>query len=83
VKIRRLPDGDRSDAQASGWEGQCLFVDLPGSESAFPQGSLVEIENGAMVYLGELQQWSESTARILVEHSLDRDKLAAIQETWG
>jgi hypothetical protein len=83
VKIRRLPDGDPSDGQAAGWEGQCLFVELPGREEAFPRGSLVEIENGAMVYLGELQQWSESTARIMVEHSLDCAKLSTIQETWG
>jgi hypothetical protein len=35
-----------------------------------------------MLYLGELQQGSGSTARILVEHSVDRAKLDSIQDAW-
>jgi hypothetical protein len=36
-----------------------------------------------MLYLGELQHGSGSTARVLVEHSVDRAKLASMQDAWG
>jgi hypothetical protein len=83
VKIRRLPQGKLLDAWENGWEGRYLNVDLTNHEPEFPMGSLVEIEGGSMMHLGELQQWKESIARVLVEHSVDRAKLAMIHETWG
>jgi hypothetical protein len=81
TRIRFLPVGEPIEANQVAWEGANLFVDLP-EEHRVPVGSLVEVEAGPMLYLGEVQQWSESTARIMVEHSLDRAKLAAIHDTW-
>ena len=49
----------------------------------FPLGTLLEIERGAMVYLGELQQQTGSTAVVAIEHSVDREALKPIRETWG
>ncbi len=83
VKVRCLPDGAFLEGQNAGCEGTSLRVDLPGPEDGFSRGVLVEIECGPMLYLGEVQQRSGSGFTVKVEHSLDRDKLASIQDTWG
>jgi hypothetical protein len=83
VKVRHLPDGDFLEGWEAGWENTSLCVDLPGPKDGFSPGVLVEIECGSMLYLGEVQQRSESGVTARVEHSLDRDKLASIQSTWG
>lgn len=83
VKVRYLPDGGFLEAQGAGWENTLFRVDLPGPEDGFPRGALVEIESGPMLYLGEVQQRSEGGFTVRVEHSLDRQKLASIQNTWA
>ncbi|MGA2270466.1 MAG: hypothetical protein ABSH44_18485 [Bryobacteraceae bacterium] len=82
IKLRRLPDGDYREGVEIGWKGRVLEVDLPSQEGGFPPGTPLEIDCGSMLYLGELQQGSGSTARILVEHSVDRAKLDSIQDAW-
>lgn len=83
VKVRPLPDGTFLEGWDAGWEDTLLRVDLPGPRDGFSQGVLVEIESGSMLYLGEVRQCYESGIAARVEHSLDRHKLASIQNTWG
>ena len=81
VRVRVLPDGSSEDASVIGWQGRLLELDLSGK--TFPLGTLVEIEHGPMVYLGELQQQKGSVLTVAVEHAVDSEKLKPIQETWG
>ncbi len=83
VRLRRLPDGDFQEGAEVGWQGRVLEVDLLGGQGGFSLGAPIEIECGSMLYLGEWQHGSGSTGRILVEHSVDRAKLASIQDAWG
>jgi len=83
VKVRCLPDGGFLEGSEAGWENTVLRVDLPGPKDGFSRGVLVEIECGSTLYLGEVQQCSESGVTARVEHSLDLHKLASIQSTWG
>jgi hypothetical protein len=57
-------------------------IDLTDGCRTLPAGSLVEIEESSMLYLGEVQQWNGPIATILVEHSVDRTKLATVSEMW-
>jgi hypothetical protein len=83
VKVRYLPDGRFLEGREGGWENAVLRVDLAGPADGFSQGVPVEIECGSMLYLGEVQQCSESGVTARVEHALDCHKLASIQNTWG
>jgi hypothetical protein len=83
VKVRCLPDGGFLEGWEAGWENTLLRVDLPGPRDGFSRGVLVEIECGSMLYLGEVQQCSESGVTARVEQSLDCHKLASIQKAWG
>jgi len=83
VRLRYLPDGGFLEGREAGWENAVLRVDLSGEKNGFSQGVPVEIECGSMLYLGEVQQCSESGVTAKVEHVLDRHKLAAIQDAWG
>jgi len=81
VKLRRLPDGPVQDAFEIGLAGCFLELDLAGLE--FPLGALLEVQQGSMLYLGELRERHGATALVHVEHMLDRSKLKPIQEVWG
>jgi hypothetical protein len=81
VRVRVLPDGEFQPASETGWKGRLLELDLAGGH--FPLGALLEIERGAMVYLGELQRQTGSTVVVAIEHSLNRDALQPMRETWG
>jgi len=81
VRVRRLPDGEFSDALQTSSDGRFLEFEL--GCGAFSQGSLLEIERGTTVLWGELRTVSGSTARVWIEHSLDRSKLQPILEIWG
>lgn len=81
VKVRTLPDGKFRHASEVGWTGRLLELDLLGE--SYPLGTLLEIENGGMVYLGELQQQTGSKAVVAVEHSVNRGTLKPIQDAWG
>jgi fructose-1,6-bisphosphatase/sedoheptulose 1,7-bisphosphatase-like protein len=81
VRVRVLPDGEFQPAVETGWKGRLLEIDL--ASGSFPLGALLEIEHGAMIYLGELQQQTGRAAVVAIEHSVNREALKPIQETWG
>ena len=81
VKVRSLPDGEFHHASEIGWKGRLLELDV--RNGIFPLGTLLEIEHGAMVYLGELQQLNGSKLVVAIEHSVNRETLKPIQEVWG
>jgi len=81
LKLRHLPDGDFQEGSKPFWSGRFLKIDV--EDQGFSVGTLLEIECGSMMYLGEVQQRTESTHVILVEHSLDRSKLDFVEESWG
>ena len=81
VRLRCLPDGAFHDAFELAWKSRLLELDVTGIE--LPQGALLEIECGSMLYFGELLRNDGSTASVLIEHSVDRARLQAIQQTWG
>jgi hypothetical protein len=81
VKVRCLPDGDFHDALQVSSEGRFLELELTGE--SLPLGSLLEIEQGSMLYWGELQQVEGTTATVFVEHLLDSSGLQPIREIWG
>jgi hypothetical protein len=83
MKLRSLPDGNFQEAQETGWEGNMLHLTLPDGQTGFSAGVLAEIESESKVYLGEVRQCSGSAMKIMVEHSLDRARLASLQELWG
>ncbi len=81
IKLRQLPDGPILDAFEMGLNGRFLELDVTGLD--LPVGSLLEIERGPMLCLGELQRKSGQIATVLVEHALDRDRLKPIRDIWG
>ena len=81
LRVRVLPDGEFQPASEVAWKGRLLELDLAGAH--FPLGTLLEIESGAMIYLGELQQQTGPAAVVAIEHSVNRDALKPIRETWG
>ena len=81
MRVRALPDGEFLPASETGWKGRLLELNLEGGH--FPLGALLEIENGAMVYLGELQRQTGPAAVVAIEHAVDREALKPIRETWG
>ena len=57
------------------------------SENLLARGSLVEFQTSETLYLGEIESgWSDAGTnriRVLIEHSLDLDKAAAIRRLWN
>jgi hypothetical protein len=82
VKLRNLPDGGFVDAWEAGWEGNVMQLTLPDGQTGFSPGVPAEIENASMLYLGEVRERSGSMIKLLIEHSLDRARLASLQDTW-
>jgi hypothetical protein len=82
MKLRSLPDGDFQDVKETGWEGNMLHLTLQEGQRGIVPGVLAEIESESKLYLGEVRQCDGSAMKILVEHSLDRARLASMQETW-
>ena len=82
VKLRRLPDGSFIDAWETGWERNMLQLTLLEEQAGFLPGVPAEIDNGSMLYLGEVRQCSGSIMKVLVEYSLDRSRLASLQDSW-
>jgi hypothetical protein len=80
VTVRQLPDGNMCAGYQVGESGRLLELVLPVSE--MNPGSLVEVESGNFLYLGEILVRNGAQAMVLVEHSLDREKLPMIQEAW-
>jgi hypothetical protein len=82
MKLRSLPEGDFKEAREAGWEGNMLHLTLPDGQPGLAPGVLAEIESDSKLYLGEVRQCDGSAMKILVEHSLDRARLASVQDTW-
>ena len=81
IRVRVLPDGNSHDASIVGWNGRLLEVDLSGA--SYPLGTLLEIEQGAIVFLGEVQQRRGEVVTVAIEHSVDCERLHSIEEIWG
>lgn len=80
VRVRLLPDGEFRDALQISLEGR--FLEIAVTED-WPLGSLLEIENGQILFWGQLQQLEGNTAVVSIEHSLDTSRLQPIREAWG
>lgn len=83
VKLRTLPEGEFLAAQETGWEGNLLQLTLLEEPTRFSTGVLAEIESDSALYFGEVRQCNGKIMKVLVEHSLDRARLATVQENWG
>ena len=84
VTVRLLPDGVARAALLSGLNDQFLRIDLLPIpvETNFKTGDLVEVTCPKTLYLGEVCGRQDETIIVAAEHSLDRERLALIQETW-
>lgn len=83
VALRRLPEGSFERAVERSWSGRYVGLDLLQDSDQFPIGTLVEIDTGEFIYLGEIQRRQGLELWISVEHSVNRAKLARIQEVWN
>jgi hypothetical protein len=83
VRVRSLPQGESGTACQVSRNGRFLELDLSGTEGGFDIGQLVEIEDGPCICLGEILQRNAGTAKVLIEHSIDRSRLPSLEETWG
>jgi hypothetical protein len=81
VRVRCLPDGDFCDAIQTSLDGRLLELDIRGN--TLPLGSLLEIEQGATRFWGQLQQVEGTSAVVSIEHSLDTSRLQPIRDIWG
>jgi hypothetical protein len=79
--IRSLPDGESRTATLLAVDGRALRIEAPGPPLV--AGSLLEIESGNALYLGEVERGSGTAYRIAVEHFVDRAALAAVREIWS
>jgi hypothetical protein len=82
MKFRSLPDGAFQEAKEADWEENMLHLTLPDGQAGLAPGVLTEIESESKLYLGEVRQCNGSAMKILVEHSLDRARLASMQDIW-
>lgn len=82
MKFRSLPDGNFQEAKEAGWEDNVLHLSLPAEETGLAPGVLVEIQSESKLYLGEVRRGNGPAMTIVVEHSLDLARLAAMQDTW-
>jgi|HubBroStandDraft_5_1064220.scaffolds.fasta_scaffold496047_2 hypothetical protein len=81
VKLRCLPNGEFLNVGEIAWEGNLLHLTVPDGTGVSP-GALAEIESESALYFGEVRQCNGSAIRVLVEHSLDRARLASLQDNW-
>ena len=81
VRYRVLPHGEFLEAPHLGWNGRILKIGLEGQALAI--GAPIEIESERMLYLGELCELDGAVGSVLVEHALDRAKLATDRDHWG
>ncbi len=84
VTVRVLPDGDPCSALIGAFNGQLLRIDLSPIPAAvrLNAGDLVEVTCPKTLYLGEVRSRQGETLIVGVEHSLDRETLALIQQVW-
>ena len=84
VTVRLLPDGDAQNALLSVWNDHLLRIDLSQVPDDFSlkAGDLVEVTCPKTLFLGEVRSRSGRTLVVGIEHSLDRETLALIQQVW-
>ena len=84
VTVRRLPDGCAHTAFLHSLDGLLLRIDLrpfPAGLDVNP-GDLIEVNCLKTLYLGEFRGREGDTMIVGVEHALDRETLALIQQVW-
>lgn len=53
-------------------------------ESALGEGALVQFQCPGMLYFGEIESRGQAgRARVLIEHSIDLERAAAIRRLWN
>lgn len=80
-----MPQGTPASGLHCGLEGRLLEIELTSGTdiSCFPAGSLIEVGSPTTLYLGEVYV-SDGRRRVIgVEHLIDRESLAAIQDLWS
>jgi hypothetical protein len=84
VTVRLLPDGDPYPALIGDLNGHLLRIDLSSisAEVVMNAGDLVEVTCPKTLYLGEVRSRQGETMIVGIEHSLDRETLALIQQVW-
>jgi hypothetical protein len=83
VALRRLPEGSFERALERSWSGRYVELDLLADSDQFQLGALVEIDTNEAIFLGEIQRRQGLQLWVSVEHSVNRAKLARIQEAWN
>ena len=85
VRLRWLPDGQWTDAQAMESQGRWLRVNVAaGADPAeWPLGAALEIDSGATLYLGEVQSREDRTLVVTLEQMMDTQKLAELNRAWN
>jgi hypothetical protein len=82
VTVRRLPDGGSHPALLDIFNGRILrMVQVPVGMDV-NAGDLVEVNGAKTMYLGEVRSRQGDTVVVGVEHALDRETLALIQQVW-
>lgn len=83
VNVRQLSDGRTQPGVCESLEGNQLHIRLRAtSPDGFMAGELVEVDDTSTLFLGIIISKEGSHLLISVEHSLDREALAAIHEVW-
>jgi len=63
-------------------EGRYAEVALD-SSTPLSQGSLVQFQSADTLYLGEIESAGVQRLRVLIEHSVNLDRAAAIRRLWN
>lgn len=84
VTLRLLPDGDAHSARIGSLNGHLLQIDLSPvpARISLKTGDLVEVTCPTTLYLGEVHSRQGESMIVGIEHSLDRETLAVIQQVW-
>jgi hypothetical protein len=84
VTVRFLPDGHPQTARFDTLSGLSLSLNLSPlpAQSGLNAGDLVEVTCPATLYLGVVRSRQGERMMIAIEHALDRETLAAIQQVW-
>jgi hypothetical protein len=90
VSVRRLPDGDSHAASLHSLDGQIMRIDLRPVPVGVNERSAMDVNSGDLVevicpktmYLGQVRSRQGETMLVGVEHALDRETLALIQQVW-
>ncbi len=82
VTVRRLPDGGAHPALFDSLNGQILRILQVPVGADMHAGDLVEVNCAKTMYLGEVRNRQGETMIVGVEHALDRETLALIQQVW-